>query len=118
MFIIPNHCVICKIEKNAAYNKNIKMEVAAKSLLKKVDDLLSLFFYFKSNTSLVKKRNKIWVNLYVPPFPLYPLPVLIVIYEPNYTFTKSALWVLLTNELIINVNNFVNKNMLAQYKAN
>ena len=68
--------------------------------------------------SLIKKRNEIWVNLHIPSFLSYPPPVPIVMYKPNYIFTKSALWVLLTNKLITNTNNFVNKNMLMQYKAN
>ena len=67
------------------------MEIIAKLLLKKINNLLLLFFYFKVNKLLVE-RNKIWVNFYVPPPPLYPLPILIIfIGKPNYISIESAL---------------------------
>lgn len=93
------------------------MEIAAKSLLKKVDDLLSLFSHFKVDKSLVE-RNEIRVNLHMPPPPPYPPPVpIIIVGEPNYTSTESALRVLSTNGLITNANNSVNKNTLARYET-
>ena len=91
MFTVLNHYIIRKIKENAAYNKNIRIKIAVKLLLKKVDDLLLLFFYFKVNKLLVE-RNKIRVNLYIPLPSLYPLPILIIfISKPNYISTESTL---------------------------
>jgi len=91
MFTILNRRVIHKIKENAAYNKNIRIEIIAKLLLKKVDNLLLLFSYFKVNKLLVE-RNKIQVNLYVPPPPLYPpLVPIIIIGKPNYTSIEFTL---------------------------
>jgi len=116
-FTIPNYRVIRKIEENTAYNKNIRMEIAAKLLLKKVDNLLLLFSHFKVNKSLVE-RNKIRVNLYMPPPPPYPPPIpIIIVGEPNYISIESALRVLSTNRLITNANNSINKNTLARYET-
>jgi len=113
MFTVLNRYIIRKIKENAAYNENIRIEIIVKLLLKKVDNLLLLFSYFKVDKLLVE-RNKIRVNLYIPPPPPYPLPIpIIIIGKPNYISTESALRVLLTNRLIINANNSVNKNMLA-----
>jgi len=67
------------------------MKIAAKLLLKKVDNLLLLFSYFKVDKLLVE-RNKIQVNLYIPPPLPYPLPIpIIIIGEPNYISIEFAL---------------------------
>jgi len=69
LFTVPNRQIARKIERDSGDEQNLRIQVSAKALLNKLEELVSLFSKSNLEASPITGRHEVRVKLFVPPPP-------------------------------------------------